>query len=38
MGNRSAIENGKGFGVSPWGGAPFDCVRKRFGRFYGVNG
>ena len=32
---------GSGFGVSPWGGAPFDCVRKRFGgfnRFRGFNG
>ena len=29
------------FGVSPWGAASFDCLRKRFGgfnRFRGFNG
>ena len=32
---------GSGFRVSPWGGAAFDYVRKRFGgfnRFRGFNG
>ena len=32
---------GSGFRVSPWGGAPFDYVRNRFGgfnRFRGFNG
>ena len=26
------------FRVSPWGGAPFDCLRKRFSRFYRFKG
>ena len=26
------------FRVSPWGGAPFDCLRKRFSRFHRFKG